>query len=765
MDDYGFPGNPIRLNPAGLAEQGPLRWERVARRWMVHTALTSYTALTRVACIVVLLTASATTNEVEAAGSNGKGVKFFESRIRPVLVSKCLSCHSQDAAKAKKLKGKLLLDSRAGVLAGGESGPAIVPGQPEQSLLIQAMRHQSLEMPPNERLGENVISDFVKWIAMGAPDPRDGQKVDLRVANLQAGRQHWAFQPLSAAPLPQVPGEEWVRNSVDRFVLAQLQRQNMSPTTEADRRILIRRVYFDLIGLPPSPGAVKRFITDPSATAYQDLIERLLKSEHYGERWARHWLDVARFGESDGSDTRENKLRPNAWKYRDAVITSFNEDLPYNEFVAFQVAGRGLYANSSLATDLARFPQLGTTLKDSDNPNDKMFHQLDDMVSATGSAFLGLTIGCARCHDHKIDPITAEEYYRLTAVFFSQVKVEPRASDRKIPLEIREPHLLAGGSWKRPVRKVTPGFVEVLMRGESRSEDWFVANSDASSLEPRYALAWWMTDVPHGAGQLLARVIVNRVWQHHFGRGIVDTPNDFGFLGTPPTHPHLLDWLAGELLRNGWRLKPLHRLIMNSAAYRQASSDRWVEIDRDNRWIWHYQTRRLEAEIIRDNALSVSGTLKQQMHGPSTAIGSLAGGDAFEENPETWRRSVYMMAPRFDTHPVLRVFDAVDNFQSIGARTVSTTPSGALFMLNAPFLWQRAALMAERIEREAGKAPDTQVEYIYEVAFARPPTDEERRLGIQFLKQTPDKDDKSGKSVLVHYCHAIMGLNEFIYIR
>ncbi len=726
-----------------------------------------WSQLKQLACIVVLLALHSGTNEVLSAedAPDGKGVKFFESKIRPVLVRKCYACHSRDAAKAKKLKGKLLLDSRAGVLAGGESGPALVPGKPERSLLIDAIRHESLEMPPNERLSKHIIGDFVKWIEIGAPDPRDGRKIDLRVADLQAGRQHWAFRPLSDSALPKVPGEDWIRTPVDRFVLAKLQQQHMTPAEEADRRTLIRRVYFDLIGLPPSPRQVKQLIEDPPATAYEDLIERLLNSEHYGERWGRHWLDVARFGESDGSDVHENKFRPDAWKYRDAVIKSFNEDLSYNEFVAYQVVGRGLFDDSALATDLARFLQLGTTLKDSDNPNDKMFHSLDEMVSATGSAFLGLTIGCARCHDHKIDPITAEEYYRLTAVFFSQVKVEPRASDKAIPLEIREPHLLAGGSWKRPVRKVTPGFVEVLMRGNSRSKDWLTAESEATTTDPRYALALWMTDVDRGAGQLLARVIVNRVWQHHFGRGIVDTPNDFGFLGAKPTHPQLLDWLAGELIRNGWQLKPLHRLIMNSAAYRQASSERWVELDRDNRLIWQHQTRRLEAEIIRDNILSVSGALKKQMYGPSTAIGSIAKGKAGKEKPETWRRSVYMMAPRFNTHPVLRVFDAVDNFQSVGARKVSTTPSGALFMFNAPFLWQQAELMAERIEREAGKAPDAQVDHIYEVAFTRPPTDEERALGIQFLDRKPTKDGKNDKSVLVHYCHAIMGLNEFIYIR
>ena len=736
-------GGPRRLGPARLPVRSPA------------------------ACIVVLLALHFGTNDVLSAeaAADGKGVKFFESKIRPVLVRKCYACHSRDAAKAKKLKGKLLLDSKAGVLAGGESGPALVPGKPERSLLIEAIRHESFEMPPNERLSKQIIGDFVKWIEIGAPDPRDGRKFDLRAVDLQAGRKHWAFRPPSDSALPKVRGEDWIRTPVDRFVLAKLQQQHMTPAEEADRRTLIRRVYFDLIGLPPSPRQVKQLVEDSPATAHVDLIERLLNSKHYGERWGRHWLDVARFGESDGSDVHENKFRPDAWKYRDAVIKSFNEDLSYKEFVAYQVAGRGLFGDSALATDLARFLQLGTTLKDSDNPNDKMFHSLDEMVSTTGSAFLGLTIGCARCHDHKIDPITAEEYYRLTAVFFSRVKVEPRASDKVIPLEIREPHLLAGGSWRRPVKKVTPGFVEVLMRGDSRSEVWLTVGSEAKTADPRYALALWMTDVDRGAGQLLARVIVNRIWQHHFGRGIVDTPNDFGFLGAKPTHPQLLDWLASELIRNGWQLKPLHRLIMNSAAYRQASSQRWGELDRDNRLIWHHQTRRLEAEIIRDNILSVSGALKKQMYGPSTAIGSIAKGTAGKETPETWRRSVYMMAPRFNTHPVLRVFDAVDNFQSVGARTVSTTPSGALFMFNAPFLWQQAELMAERIEREAGGSPDAQVDHIYEVAFTRPPTDEERALGIQFLGRKPTKDDKNDKSVLVHYCHAIMGLNEFIYIR
>ena len=293
---FGCPGYPSRLSPArliGLSRVGRARLP-VARRLMGKGARTT------AACIVVLLALSSGTNELlsaEAAPPDGKGVAFFESRIRPVLASKCYACHSQDAAKAKNLKGKLLLDSKAGVLAGGESGRTIVPGKPEQSLLIEAILHESLEMPPNKRLSKNVISDFVKWIEMGAPDPRDGRKVDLRVVDLQASREHWAFRPLSDSPLPKVRDEDWIRTSVDRFVLAKLQQQSMTPTEEAVRRTLIRRIYFDLIGLPPSPHEVKQFIEDQSATAYEYLIERLLKSKHYGERWARHWLDVARFGD------------------------------------------------------------------------------------------------------------------------------------------------------------------------------------------------------------------------------------------------------------------------------------------------------------------------------------------------------------------------------------------------------------------------------------------------------------------------------------
>ncbi|HAD59656.1 MAG TPA: hypothetical protein DCG12_10460 [Planctomycetaceae bacterium] len=688
---------------------------------------------------------------------------FFEKRIRPVLVKRCYSCHSEDAARSKKLKGSLLLDSRAGTLRGGESGASIVPGKPDESLLLDAMRHDTLEMPPNEKLNDAVIADFEKWIRMGAPDPRTNSQADLRAISLSAGRNHWSFQPLQQSKPPVAADSRWNRNPIDRFVAQRLAQEGLTPSDSANRATLVRRIYFDLIGLPPPPEQVQAFMDDTSANVPAKLVDELLASEHYGERWGRHWLDVARFGESEGSDLAANAIRPDAYRYRDAVIRAFNQDIPWNEFVALQVAGRGLSTESPLAADLGQFPHLGTRLEGSADPNDKMFHRLDDMVATTGTAFLGLTIGCARCHDHKIDPVTAEEYYRLTAVFFDQVREAPKAGKRTRQLQVPEPHLLAAGSWKRPVRKVTPGFVQVLMSGDAESEDWITTTSDGKA-NLRMSLARWLTDTERGAGHLLARVIVNRVWQHHFGRGIVDTPNDFGFLGSSPTHPELLDWLAGEFIRNGWRVKPLHRLILSSATWQQSASDQWSQVDAGNQWLWQYQPRRMEGEIVRDNILSVSGSLKTQMFGRSIPVGSLRG-KKFQETPETWRRSVYLMVPRFESHPFLKVFDAVENVNSVGARTVSTTPSAALYMLNAPFVWDQAERMAKRVEQHENSIPGEQVRYLYQLMFARNPTNQELELGVLFLDSESAPTGGEQRSTLVRYCHVLLGLNEFIYVR
>ena len=712
-------------------------------------------------------------------------IDFFEKRIRPVLAERCYQCHSAEAARTGTLMGKLQLDTREGVQQGGSRGPAIVPGQPDQSMLIEALKYtdRNLQMPPGGKLPDSVIDDFVQWVALGAPDPRDAKAVDTAALDLESGRRHWAFRALSPVDPPEIsavgPVEAaWTDSPIDRFVLAKLREMQFRPSQEADRTTLIRRAYFDLIGLPPPPDEVEALARDSSAAPFRQLVDRLLTSPHYGERWGRHWLDAARFGESSGAHEGDNAIQEEAYRYRDAVIRAFNDDLPYDEFVRHQIAG----APKSLPAwqrDLGMFVQIGTNLSKTDNPNDRKFHRLDDMVSATGQAFLALTVGCARCHDHKIDPITAEEYYQLTAVFFDEAEVIPDAGGKHVPLEVTTPHLLAGGSWASPVKPVEPGFLRVLMRDGRSPKDWQPRPEAANGLEAQSEssnlgmLANWLTDVEDGAGALLARVIVNRLWQHHFGRGIVSTPNDFGKLGTEPTHPALLDWLASQLIREGWRLKPIHRLIMNSAVYKQASSTNLAQAEHDayNEYLWHRRPLRMEAEVIRDHMLSVSGSLLTSTYGPSTPIGNRK--QPFNDTPDTWRRSVYLMSPRFDLHPVLKIFDPPDNTQSIGLREVSTTPSSTAFMLNAPFVWEQAKRFARRVQGRVGDDPGLQIESVYRIALSRPPTVEEREMGRTFLGQRPadvleadkEPDSLGAPSPLVQYCHAVMSLNEFIYVQ
>ncbi|MEM7233036.1 MAG: DUF1549 and DUF1553 domain-containing protein, partial [Planctomycetota bacterium] len=528
-------------------------------------------------------------------------------------------------------------------------------------------------------------------------------------SDAKSDRDHWAFRPLRRVTPPSIE-DPWVRNPVDRFVLAKLREKKLTPAAEADRSTLLRRAHLDLLGFPPAPKLAKSFVNDAKGFPYEKLIDRLLESDHFGERWGRHWLDVARFGESEGSNPEEDRERGHSYKYRDAVIRAFNADLPFDEFVAFQVSGKSLdpEEDAALGKDLSAFPKLGTRLQRNSHPNDKTFHILDDMVSAFGSSFLGLTIGCARCHDHKLDPISSAEYYELTAVFFDMANVSDKVGVNQVDL-FREPFLLAGGSWQRPVRKVEPGFVRVLMRDGLEAKSWSV--NEKNELRPREALAHWVTDAEKGGGALLARVIVNRLWQHHFGQGIVRTPNDFGQLGELPTHPDLLDWLAGELIRGNWRLKPMHRLLMSSATYRQSAGERWASVDADNKWLWHFRTRRLEAEAIRDSILSASGALITKLYGPSISIGSSRR--RYREKPSHWRRSIYLMTPRFVSHPVLGVFDSVNNFQSQGTRRVSTTPNGALFMLNSGFLRKQAEILSERVRKEAPAGVGSKVDWLY----------------------------------------------------
>ena len=731
----------------------------------------------------------------EAPGQNHIG--FFEKKIRPVLAEQCYQCHSAKAARSGMLMGKLQLDTQEGVQRGGARGSVVVPGRPDQSMLIEALEYanDSLQMPPGGKLPDEVIADFSKWVALGAPDPRDVQAVDTTAMDLESGRRHWAFRPLHPVdpppvPVPASPDEAtWRHSLIDRFILAKLREKQFRPAQEADRRTLIRRVYFDLIGLPPAPGEVEAFVRDSNADAYRQLVDWLLASPHYGERWARHWLDVARFGESVGASGGDNEFREDAYRFRDAVIRAFNDDLPFNEFVRYQVGGtpKGFPVGRRA---LGMFIHLGTNLERNTNPNDRKFHRLDDMVSTTGQAFLALTVGCARCHDHKIDPITAEEYYQLTAVLFDEAEVKPAAGEKYVALKVPTPHLLAGGSWERPIKPVEPGFLRVLMRGGRTTKDWRFDRETTNGPDGKVEatklrmLANWLTDVEHGAGPLLARVIVNRLWQHHFGRGIVSTPNDFGRLGAEPTHPALLDWLASRLIQENWRLKPIHRLVMDSAVYKQAASMTMVQAQRDahNEYLWHRRPLRMEAEVIRDHMLSVSGSLRTNLYGPSIPVGTRKETSKkevhimpgpFKDTPDTWRRSVYLMSPRLIVHPVLKIFDLPDNSRSVGLRDVSTTPRSTAFMLNAPFVWEQAKRFAQRVRDSVGGDHGRQIGSAYRIALARPPTAEEREIGLSFLGQRragvveerKEPGSLDAQSPLVQYCHSVMSLSEFIYVH
>jgi hypothetical protein len=988
-----------------------------------------------------------------ALAADDEGIRFFEQKIRPVLVDQCYRCHSVKARDAKKLKGKLLLDSAAGIAAGGESGPTIVKGKSGASLLLKSLKHDGLEMPPSGKLSDAVIADFAKWIDMGAPDPRVGEAPakSTRDINVEEGRKWWAFRPLQ--PVSPSAGNK----PVDGFVRQAQQTKGIKPNHPASKEKLIRRAYFDLIGLPPTEEQVTAFVNDNSSNAFEKVVDGLLASPAYGERWARHWLDAARFAESGGYEF--DGFRPGAYHYRDWVIRALNNDIPYDQFVRMQLAGDLLLPDQIDGVAATGFLVAGPypgqiTAKTVERIR---YDQIDDMLMTIGGSMLGLTLGCVRCHEHKFDPIPHQDYYALAASLARTVHgarsldADPAATQRALekhqaehaPLQAalkayaakdlakrfetwskaelakqpeaprwqslepvtleaersylkeladgviahdgltgpvrrargrvqrtaaggeehyrftfhthqknltslrldaftdkalpqRGPGLNADGSFQlaeitltaRPLDstakdapvavklkpvfaafedknqplanavdgkpqtawvvkatakkdnaaifefdtpiagfangtelvvemkfrdlgigrlrmsvsvepnpatwagnistqhfselraiaalkqqpevvreslvrwfapfdtetakvfkavhdhafkaprpslsevyttvaggqdvfllrrgevdnkagKADPGYVQVLWRATSPARPAATPPTD-----PRLSLANWMTDVERGAGPLLARVIANRVWQHHFGKGIVATPNDFGVQGEKPTHPELLEFLAGELLRGGWKLKPLHRMIMLSDTYQQSHEvDAGnLKIDPDNRLLWHFRPRRLEAETIRDALLAVSGTLDPKMYGPSV----------LDNAP---RRSVYLRVKRSELIPIMTMFDAPEPTQSIGERSVTTVPTQALAMMNSPFVRQQAERLAERIRTPKDAPLATAIERGYRTAFSRAPTKEEQGRMLAFVEKQRGAGGAPGESkALVEFCHVLLCLNEFVYV-
>ena len=598
-------------------------------------------------------------------------------------------------------------------------------------------------------------------------------------------QEYWAFKPLIQVEVPAVSNSQWPRNAIDHFVLKNARENQLSPNGPAPRNLLIRRAYFDLIGLAPSRREVEEFAADGSAGAYEDVVSQLLTSPHYGERWGRHWLDVARFGESHGYES--DNERPTAWTYRDAVIRALNEDLPFDKFTRWQVAGDSLQGDDPLAHALTGFLTAGSTVTNVDGIDREkaMYDKMDDIVSATGSAFLGLTIGCARCHDHKYDPISQRDYYRLVGFFLPgkpgdrNVAIGSEGSTVKALIwnggSPRKNPLLNRGDVEEKEGDVGAGVLTVLSPASSDVTNW-IHETENKGGDGRPGLARWLTDVEKGAGALLARVIVNRLWQHHFGTGLVKTSNNFGTVGDKPTNPELLDWLALELVRQGWRLKPIHKLIMTSSTYIQTTE--WDEerhaIDPTNDLLWRRHPRRLEAEILRDSIMNTAGTLNRKLYGPS--IKPWVSSDAVKtgstnkwptnvkDGPKTWRRSIYVFMRRSMRVPFFETFDVPDAMQSRGVREKTTVATQALLLLNNQFVRQQAAHFAERV-KEASKAHPNEnlpgqlraiVEEAYWLAFSRKPTETEIALGTELMSE-------EGQTI-ENFCHILLTLNEFVYV-
>jgi mono/diheme cytochrome c family protein len=710
-----------------------------------------------------------------------QGLALFKAKVRPVLVQHCLDCHG---GKAKK--GGLDISDRKPLVDSG-----VLDGGGKESRLATLIRHEDDPHMPQKaaKLPDAAIADIARWIDLGAPYDRPlvDRATTARVAAgpTQADKNFWSFRPLTIASPPAGREPGWARTPIDRFIVAALDRRGLKPNAIADRRTLIRRVTFDLTGLPPSPEEIDAFVNDTAAGAYERLVDRLLASPAYGERFACHWMDVARFAESHGYE--QDYDRPFAFHYRDFLIRAFNEDLPYDQFVHWQLAGDELAPADPLALAATGFLGAGafpTQLTEAEFESAR-YNELDDMVATTGVAFLGLSVGCARCHDHKYDPIPCEDYYRMAAVFAttirSEIDVAPvpgtkpvkmqvtaegyphtqhHADDRGFPHFYPKTYVLRRGDVAQKVAEAAPGVLRTLVGQGTDVARWkfspAIARRPATSYR-RAALAGWLTDTDYGAGALAARVIVNRVWQHHFGQGIVATPNDFGSQGSRPSHPELLDWLANALIENGWRQKPIHRLIVTSAVYMQDNryDEARAAVDRENVLLWRRTPRRLEAEPIRDAMLAAAGHLDRRMYGP----GSL--------DVEMSRRSAYLFIKRSRLIPMMMLFDWPEHLVSIGQRSTTTTAPQALAMLNSGLARHCAEGLANRVA--TGGDPSSRVTPAYRIAFGRDPTETEARLAASFLAAQraayagdgrPDPDRRA----LVDLCQALVGMNEFIYI-
>ncbi len=846
----------------------------------------------------------------------------YERDVRPILKAHCFHCHGE----GEELEGGLDVRLRRLIVEGGDSGSAVEPGDVDASLLYERL---SLgEMPPEEvaiRPTDEEIDVIRQWIAAGAntarPEPED---LDPSTYITEEERDFWSFQPVRRVDPPSVANAERVRTAIDQFLLAKLVDNGLTFSEDANRRTLLRRAYFDLAGLPPSPNAVTEFLNDDSPNSYERLIDRLLDSPHYGERWGRHWLDVAGYADSEGG-TDDDAVRGDAWKYRDYVIRSFNADKPFDQFIQEQLAGdemvRPPYGELPLAdidkliaTGFLRMAPDGTAAGGVDQGVARN-QVIADTIQIVSTSLMGLTVGCAQCHNHRYDPIPQTDYYRMRAIFepafdwqnwrtppqrrvslytdahraeAQRIEVEAKKIDdertkkqneyieqtfekelAKLAEEVREPIRQARTTAEKdrtpqqkqllkdhPSVNVTAGSLYLYdkkaaddlkrmadeaenLRATKPKEEYIRALTESAGKTPpktflfhrgdheqrkqelqpavltvfsdadrgllpdndpslpttgrRLAYAKWLTSGDH---PLVARVIVNRVWLHYFGRGIVDSPGDFGFLGSRPTHPELLDWLAAEFINSGWSVKHLHRLIMTSTAYRQSSQrhGQGEQVDADNRLYWRMNVRRVEAELLRDSVLAVSGDLNRAPFGPpvpvmADKVGRFvigienlnAGrpGDVIPMHGEEFRRSIYVQVRRSRPLSVLDTFDAPRMEPNCTSRSASTVAPQSLMLMNSDFVIEQANKLAARVQREIGNDLQSQVQNVWLLIYARYPSDDELRDATDFVAAqtehfvTQSSGDKKGfetnmadaqREALASLCHALLSSNEFLYI-
>ncbi|MCC6537082.1 MAG: DUF1553 domain-containing protein [Bryobacterales bacterium] len=738
------------------------------------------------------------------------GVEFFETKIRPVLASKCYACHS---AKAKSPMGGLALDAKTGtqrVIGDGK--------------LLRAMKYvdPNLQMPPGGKLPEAVVADFAKWIEMGAPDPRtDSPAASAKPTgpDFAKGRKWWAFQPLRETAAPK---STWAKRKHDGFVFAALERAGLAPSPEADRRTLIRRVALNLTGIAPTFAETEAFVNDAAPDAYEKLVERLLASERYGERWGRYWLDVARYGEDNPTGEATNPGYPFAWRYRDWVIEALNRDVPYDRFVKMQLAADQLPGFQR--TDLRALGYVGAAPvyhKDHRLSRDVIetlaSDDWDERVDAVSRGVLGLTVACARCHDHKFDPISTKDYYAMAGVFASVMPARlPLAAPPDAETERKQAFAQSRSFYLNYLVRLMKGEPETVVEPEKKSAafkeelerikreypaeatgdvahavidaglwiDGRVADltqldyrvgqprdlpvfksgnpANTGDIVPRRFLTVLERGEPQpftrGAGRLdlaeklfsetaaplAARVIVNRVWGWHFGKPIVGTPSDFGTQGDAPTHPELLDDLADRFVANGWSLKWLHREILLSATYRQASKPRadGREKDPTNKWLWRMNPRRLDFEAWRDSLLASTGALDEKRGGPPMEI----------DSPMAVRRSVYAKVSRGRLNPLLKLYDFPDPNQHAPNRELTTTPLQQLFVMNSPV----AETQAERLAQQAIAASNDvrgRVRYLHRTVLARDPNGRELDLALTYLE----------RAGWAEYVQALLGASEFTF--